>query len=482
MTNAQHRKHFNRIASPGVDGRCVLFLCVLMGLIGNVAKAQEENNNSQTQWKKTTVKVIDPAGQPVEGATVLIRVATPTSNPNAHALITETYFGLIPKTKTGRDGMAEPSYPQFIDKEQTQATGKVGWIVEHPEFLFHSGAPRPLDETQIIQLKRGYRIAATAEFKGQKITEELYGVVGNEWNRWKLTSNGTLLSHCINFENRHCRLVALRKNQPTLFSELLTLDPKGKSRVFLKKVPLKPGVRIEGRLAADVPRPIKNGRVICQIQEVEEGEFRPCWTWLDQTKINEDGTFVLDSVPQGAPLQLIAICDGWVSSNPTKGELAVHYPRQVKDYDPNRLTTYPHLVALNEPTVEDIVPMTKTCEVQVVVSDAEQMPLKNLSVHAAPNQSWYWTGSQNLGTGGSIHQILSRENFISSAKERGFPFSNKTDETGKCLLRAIPMRGTCTIYVTKGRGIVRLAKKRLRLDRETQTLTIQLNETSAEIK
>ena len=66
-------------------------------------------------------------------------------------------------------------------------------------------------------------------------------------------------------------------------------------------------------------RPVKNGRVVARI--VAGHDVQNNWCWEAATEIADDGTFVLQSLPADENLQLIAICDGWVSSNPAEKEI-----------------------------------------------------------------------------------------------------------------------------------------------------------------
>ena len=78
---------------------------------------------------------------------------------------------------------------------------------------------------------------------------------------------------------------------------------------------LKPGTRVVGRLADDVPRPVKNGRVVARI--IHGADSWSNWNWYAKAEIDTDGTFTFDPLPPDENLQMIAICDGWVSCLPT---------------------------------------------------------------------------------------------------------------------------------------------------------------------
>ena len=112
------------------------------------------------------------------------------------------------------------------------------------------------------------------------------------------------------------RLAYLPPNKPAKFSELIVVKrPDDGDRAFLKNVHLRNGTRVNGSLDESVPRPIKNGEVVCLVSESTDpknASYKNMWTWNGKAKIAEDGTFVFESLPSGGVLQIIASCDGWV--------------------------------------------------------------------------------------------------------------------------------------------------------------------------
>ena len=148
--------------------------------------------------------------------------------------------------------------------------------------------------------------------------------------------------------SRFLRVVHVPDNGPAWFSDVfdLVLQKRGPISIDAE---LKPGVRVEGRLADNVPRPIKNGRVVARVVETETGMVNDS-RWDAAADIAADGTFVFESLPPNAELQVTAICDGWVSKNPTDNEITEYWKRVYGNaLDPRRFKmgiVFPHVFRL----------------------------------------------------------------------------------------------------------------------------------------
>ena len=118
------------------------------------------------------------------------------------------------------------------------------------------------NESPEIQLTRGCRIALNAvdSETGHKITSDLYAVMGlsDSIRKWKLSSKGMLVSPVFSPARIVFRVVHLGKDKPSAFSDLIVVEPEGRSSVLLKDVKIHPGVRVEGKIDEAVPRPIKD--------------------------------------------------------------------------------------------------------------------------------------------------------------------------------------------------------------------------------
>ena len=266
-----------------------IFVTAIVSLClgGSTVAGQEETKSSvnaqpEINWLKTRIQVVDPDGNPVQDAIVYCTGLRSEQSPGSHFWFSEERFGKAARIKADAEGFAEMPYPEFIDNERKYSTSQMTWSVEHPNFVGFREDRTVKGEIAPLSLIRGYRIAATATIDGQRVTDGLYGIVGNEYGKWELKSNGMLISPTMSPENNLCRLVAIRDGQPTLFSDWLALENEGKSRVLLKDVELKPGVRVEGKLGANVPRPVQNGKVVYWVVKPGDNGRGFRWSWTGE--------------------------------------------------------------------------------------------------------------------------------------------------------------------------------------------------------
>src|SRR6185503_17181664 len=126
------------------------------------------------------------------------------------------------------------------------------------------------------------------------------------------------------------------------------------------EVELGPCVKLAGRLDETVPRPVRKGRVIAQVSPPE---------WHAWSEVRDDGSFEIASLPQG-DLEIVALCDGYVSTNGPGQFPHMHYPQKYS-LDTNDLSV--------------TVGMMPTAALEVTVTDDQGKPLKDAVVAAWPN-------------------------------------------------------------------------------------------------
>ena len=218
---------------------------------------------------------------------------------------------------------------------------------------------------------------------------------------------------------RWARIVYVPDDGPAWFSELIDLRKQTGPTISLD-VTLKPGARIEGRLSDDVSRPVDNGWVVAAIAngtELQDG------FWSAAAQIDPNGTFVLESLPEGGDLELVAICDGWISQSHTSDEIKA-YAKQTgfsaPKYDEwlswSVYSVFPRLYRLDAAVVEASVPVVQTSDVAVTVVDETGKPIPNARVGFSPNQCWFRGGSNHLGDGIDFLTLMRAE--LASGKRR----------------------------------------------------------------
>ena len=320
--------------------------------------------------------------------------------------------------------------------------------IEHPGHPIWSGEVEVADDDPIVLSD-----STSIEVRAHRINEQtsarrLYPAIGGQASDWS-EANGLLTMRRVDLVSKQAagglRIVQVPETGPAWFSDLIDLKSKTGNPITLQAV-LKPGVRVAGRLSEQVSRPIKNGRVITAIVAGEGTAAH--WYWESMAEIAPDGTFVLESLPANENLQIVAVCDGWVSSNPTQAELTEYCQRyrlaKLGDGGRKSTTVFPQLCRLEGSLIEPSIPMQRTATCEVTVLDEFGKGIAGAVVAFAPNQVIYGSGSQTLGAGAD------RLTSIRAEMKSGMPwkapptgeregaFSAKTDERGIAVISNLP--------------------------------------------
>jgi len=180
------------------------------------------------------------------------------------------------------------------------------------------------------------------------------------------------------------RAVHFPAQGPVMFSALVSFEVKaGETNEFAPE--LKPGVRVAGRLADSVPRPVRNGRVCVHLFEEGHDGDSSAPVWAGWRRVSADGTFVFESLPPGR-MEIIGLCDGFVSSDgpPWNGrKTGLRVPQQIA------ISGFVQKVTLEMETAA-------SCEV-TVLDDAGQ-PLAGARASFWPNILWGGNGSSVFGS------------------------------------------------------------------------------------
>lgn len=414
----------------------------------SVVSGQEVDKKLPTiEMLVCNVLVLDPDSNPVEGATVYCSGMRTRNEPGSHWGWSPETHGPLPRLTTDADGMVRMPYPKYVDEKLE--TGQMTWSVEHPDFVDFRQDRSVDDDPAEIKLERGFRIALTAlhEKTGEKITSDLYAVIAGSSADWKLSNNGMLISPVFAKQDTTLRVCQISEGQPIRFSKSIKIEPGDRSRVLLRNVKLSAGTRVEGRLDDSVPRPIKNGHVSASIvRSMNPNQWRTRWNWYDKTPIESDGTFVFESMPTDEVLQMIAVCDGWVPSNPEEGSVLAFFPSAVGKLKGN--FTVPQIVELQGEKVTPVLAMHESTSVKVTVKDPDGQPLSGAKVVMWPNQLWFDSGSQILGDGYSQSEFLVKTRAGGFDYDRQIRFSSSTDENGVALIKNLPVNKTESLAVS----------------------------------
>lgn len=286
---------------------------------------------------------------------------------------------------------------QFI-YEDFQQSGKTERIV--------------LKESAAIELSAqvgGRQIAAT-NFHAQLVPEngEFDGVFARNGERLsskKLPAGGYMVRGCA------------RVDGTNYFSEVLTFTGVvGETNVAALE--LKPGYAVEGRLS-EVQGAITNGWVNAKV--INKG-VRETMSWADFAEVRRDGTFQLSGLPAGK-LEVVAICDGYLSANPTRRSTFV----------------MPHIFDL--PAGDRIeIPMRRSAVANIRVLGPKDEPVAGASVHFWPNIQWGGYLSTVFATDfyremDGLEQRDPSRRWERSAKRS---YSGKTGADGRAIVRELP--------------------------------------------
>jgi len=395
----------------------LLLISTLLITSANLSPADEPASTEtpkKVDIESITVRLLitSPEGEPIAGATVTPSAMRTRLERASHYGWDEERHGKLPKAKTDEAGTVEVACPKFVYEKLE--VGEITWLVQHEDYIMFREDRSVDDDPAKITLQRGRRIAVTAIDADTKepIRKNLHASLSGSGgpDEWATLNNGMLMSRGVDPERSTLRVFALPDDGPIKFSKSINLSEYGnKSRVLLRDLELQTGTRVEGTIDKNVPRPIKNGivsiHVITGLGVEAYGSYESRNDWSDWTTIEEDGTFVFESLPRGDVVQMIAVCDGWISVHPTVEDLQrvgleVHQS-QISD---SRVA--PQLALLKGDVATPVIKMQQTAACRVTVLGPDGNPIENAQVYTSPNQISFGGGSTIVGNGYSRRAAL----------------------------------------------------------------------------
>lgn len=361
--------------------------------------------------------VVAEDGRPVEGATATFTgmgLANGTSLGGFPAEI------LPPVATSEADGKIVIDLSKFYKSalyEQLKArmgrgVQSINLQVDHPGHPPLSASIWVEDTNSAAQRKivladaTSIRIRAHGEHD-ERLLEDLYPCLRGINNNWS-EDDGVLTLRRLDLTSqkasRWLRVVHAPEQGPVLFSDVIDLKQYTSNPISIEAT-LNPGTQVTGRLSAEVPRPIKNGRVIAAVYSGPDAHDTVFWGSL--AEITPQGTFTLGTLPRDEDVQLIALCDGWVSQTPTLSELESYSETNGIELPvPSRRgyqlsgMLYPRLHRASGDSSETVIPMERTASCEVTVVDEEGHPIPDAKVTCMMFQSFFRrNGTFDLGTG-----------------------------------------------------------------------------------
>lgn len=339
-----------------------------------------------------TVKVIDKSGNPVEGAKI-IPWGIGTENGTGWR-----WLDAWPEEfATDADGIATVLVPEKLTAMIRPESGNfvsISFCVEHPNFApeqresFHGSAAQP------VTLSNGVTVAVKAidSRTSQQIKSDLYAVSSGYPNpEWTLEA-GLLRSTPFNPKaattGQYFRIIYAPNDdsgKQMMFSDVIDASLlSAEAHIASPDVELRPSVELLGSLSKNVERPVKiGGRVIATILSGPEPYGS---SWEDTAPIAEDGTFKFAALPRDSHVELIAVCDGWVSRG--TAETVAEYNRKYgTDFsDQSRHGTEATPYRLDSEALNIVVNMeaTEICKFKVV--NEQGNPIDLATIMLSPNQ------------------------------------------------------------------------------------------------
>jgi len=400
-------------------------------------------------------RIVDRAGEPVAGATVtpwalVVREGslacddgkTLVARSDANGFVTVVFtkqMNAIVDAIVGRAGIA--------------GIRQIGLSVDHPDHpLWSQYIAIGPNATIILQDSTKIEVRARRRGEGARATR-LYPLLGPGSATDYSEGDGVLTIRRVDVAgergSRWLRVVQAPESGPVWMSGAIDLRAVETNPIRVE-TELSEAISVRGALGEMVPRPIKNGRVIAVVSVGADNRSGPAdLNWSAAADIAADGTFVLESIPANGHLQIIALCDGWVSRSPTRAETAAYAAEHGFPTDPpaepSAGMVAPQLVRLKGDGVRPTVAMDPTTACKVTALDRQAKPLPNADVAFFPNQFFYGHGSTLLGTGRDLAAFV-RERLAAGNRQAAVDrvpdaraYSQKTDQRGEAVVSGLPV-------------------------------------------
>ena len=424
---------------PLSAARYFSFSLLAVLLISQIADAQSGPAIDFKKMASLVVEVVDDQGKPVAGATVYPYAMRAAENANGHGYWNDELIGPPKMEVTDVSGRATIHYPVNIGAPtEPRTTGMVTFEVKHTDYVrvvthFDLGP-----EVARVEMKAGCEIQLSAvDADGKPVSAFAVAVAGRlAPDYWADGEKGSRRTRAASDGTWQTMLIKPQPDGRTLFSGVLPLRVRPDQDVTIRNIKLLPGMRVSGELSENVPRPVKAGVVIacCAPKPAENSyaEKDPSIVWHDWSEIREDGSFEFASLPRCGEMQLIAICDGWLSST-----IPASATRRVE----GQLFQLEKEESQFEPTVQ--MEQTGTLELTVLGPNGE--PLAEGEVSGWPNQVYLKGGSTLLGSHYRSIDYFERQLLppqdqqqIRFRRDQIMPYQGKLVD-GKVTLRGFPI-------------------------------------------
>jgi len=398
------------------------------------------------EFKQVLVVVQDTEGKPIQGASILPTGFRVKGIHGADGYGWNTkLFGPPEKAVTDGEGKAYVKYPVEGIPEEKEFTGEILFGVSHPEFVpvFTQGYSVDSPEPP-IQLIRGIYLEVSGYMgtSHQPVTNLTLNLSGEgiREDDWQKMDNGVFTYGKLSPGGHLLQLTGKLPAGEIVYSETTAFTAEAGKPCNLA-LEMKPGIRLEGRIDDQVPRPVKNGRVMISVRPKEYpaldviedyyaadkkyGGYTARQFWHSYRPINEDGTFVFESVPPGT-VDVVVLGDGFASKTIGKLQNRVN-GALVK----GPVTAIPQAFPLASPVTQIEVTTEPTATLEFTATTKSGKPIEGvwLGMYPGAFRMWGPFGWTKHSSEDPLREIPQLPDPI---------FSGKTDKNGKLVLNNIP--------------------------------------------
>jgi hypothetical protein len=365
--------------------------CLLLLLVQFNHSAMAQAEVDFKKMADLVVQVVDDQQKPVEGARVYA-YAMRGAEGGGHGYWNDALIGPPKTVVSDANGKAVIQYPVHIGSAtEPMTTSEVSFQVQHSDFVQQVVHFRIGPASAEVTMKPGCEVQLSAvDPDGNPVPDFAVMMAGPlAPSFWADDGKGGRRTRAASDGSWQTMIVKPQDDGTALFSGVLPLRVRPDQDVKIRNVKLLPGTKIVGTLSDSVPRPVKNGYIIAvsapKPAENSYADKDPSITWHDWSEIKEDGTFTLASIPRGGDLQVIGICDGWLSAT-TIPEANNHFIMgQLFQLDKD------------EPQIELTLEMERTGSLELTVLQPDGSPLNAGEIASWPNQLYLKGGSTLLG-------------------------------------------------------------------------------------
>ena len=431
-----------RQSAAGIGLVAVLFL-LATGCDFSKNNLPEAKNMTKVKFKKVLVVVQDEDGKPIEGASVKPTGFRVKGIHGADAYgWNSKLFGPAEKATTDPDGKAYLKYPVVGIPEEKEVTGALILSVDHPEYSStYVQTFYVEDPNEPVRLTRGIPLEVSAYFGAdhQPVTDLVPNLSQESIRQedWQKTGNSGMAFHKLSPGGHLLQLMGKLPSGEIVYSDTRAFVAE-KTKPCQFKLEMKSGIRLEGRLDDNVPRPIKNGRVMIDVRPKEypaltviedfyenDKQYGGRYFWHSYRPINEDGTFVFDTIPPGE-VDVVVLGDGFVSKSDGKPQNRVNGTLQK-----GAVMTIPQPYSLVAPVTKIEVKTEPTATLEFTATTKSGKPIEGVFAGMYP----------------AVFRMRGMFGWIKKSSEEPFReiphladpvFSGKTDRNGMLVINNIP--------------------------------------------